>query len=294
MLAPTVADWAVSIASNSLWMDCRVAARKALFSSLPLLLEKASQLLTESIPLSDKDVHHLANRPHVSRQPDTEQAYSYLCETVIACIAALCSDSPGLDPYSVSCLLRSLRLCKIRPPSPMISADDATSLLEGRGGVSSNSTCSDAERLGATNTLSTKLVKAMSEHSLRHKNNPSRGEERVKDDNDDDVLSSSSLSRSRVASSDVHITADATCSPIHPHPVHDFPLSQGNSVLLVSGEEDEANDDFSDWDEEEDEVAEVRSESRKGSFSFCLSSDIAAMVEEIALLEHIVTSIRAD
>ena len=168
----------------------------------------------------------------------------------------------------------------------MTSADDDTSQFEGRSGIS-NTTCNDAERQWTKNTLCIKLVKAMAEYPLRHKSNPSRGEERIKDD-DDDVLSFSSPSRSLVATSYLDITADVTCSPSHP--VHDFPLPQGNSDLLVRDEEDETNDDFSDWDEdeEEDEAAEARSESRKGSFSFCLSSDIAAMVEEIALLEYIV------
>ena len=310
MLAPTVADWAQCISSNSLWMDCRVAARKALFSSLPLLVEKASLLLRQSIPLSDchLQLHLLANRQHVSSGPDTEteQVFSYLCETVTACIAALCADSPGLDPYAVSCLLRSLRFCKVRPPCSMMHAEDAMSRLDGSGAINSNNNintaCSDDEKQGTKNTLHTKLVKAMAECSLRHKNIPSREEERVTngdDDHDDVRSSSSSLMRSPVFTSDLGITTDVPHSSSR-H-THDFPLPQGNrnSDIMVSEERDQTIDDFSDWDEEEEEeeegegnggeVAEVRSEGRQGSFSFCISSDVAAMVEEIALLEYMVT-----
>lgn len=57
ILASVVADWSLSIASNSLWMDSRVSARKALFSSLPLLIEKASHALIRPILFTDAYLH---------------------------------------------------------------------------------------------------------------------------------------------------------------------------------------------------------------------------------------------
>ena len=119
VLAPVVADWALCISTNSLWLDCRIVARKALFSSLPLLVEKASILNTKKIILLDHKFNNVLLKQSVVSTTVEEQVHSYLTETVISCIVALSSHTPGLDPHSVGCVVRTLRHCQIRCPTPI-------------------------------------------------------------------------------------------------------------------------------------------------------------------------------
>ena len=113
VLAPIVADWAWSIASNSLWLDCRVNVKKSLFTSLPLLVEKASKLRKNQIILSDEKLNKSLTRKTVISDKIEDQITMYLSETIISCIMALSISTPGLDPYATGCLLKTLRLCQI-------------------------------------------------------------------------------------------------------------------------------------------------------------------------------------
>ena len=117
ILAPVVADWASSIASNSLWLDNRITVKKALFSSLPLLILKASELLNKNknknIILSDKILNSIYIRQSVICNNIEDQIFMYFSETIMSCIMALSVQTPGLDPYATGCILKSLRLCRI-------------------------------------------------------------------------------------------------------------------------------------------------------------------------------------
>ena len=115
VLAPIVADWALSIASNSLWLDCRLNVKKSLFTSLPLLVKKASNSRKNEIVLSDEKLNKSLSRKTVSSDNVEDQITMYLSETIISCIMALSISTPGLDPYATGCLLKTLRLCQISP-----------------------------------------------------------------------------------------------------------------------------------------------------------------------------------
>lgn len=65
--------------------------------------------------LSDRDLHDVMLKQSVVSTDVNEQTHTYLSETTISCIMALSSNTPGLDPHSVGCLIRTLRLCRITP-----------------------------------------------------------------------------------------------------------------------------------------------------------------------------------
>lgn len=254
ILAPIVADWALSIASNSLWMDSRILARKALFTSLPLLVEKACPFLVRHIELSDSDLHDAAVKETRKYQGLEEQVHAYLSETTIACIAALCADTPGLDPHSVGCLLRTLRLCRVCPAANT-DQEGATNAFDD----TSSSSClgSTAVRKDKNNLILTQLKCAMTAYSLKH---------------------------ARVRAVSLTDDAIAYISLACSDKVDPKSKCQNGHIDVVQSEED-SEDNFSDWDE--DEEAEIVYMSRKGSF--CFADDISVMEEEIGSLTYMIS-----
>jgi hypothetical protein len=110
LLSSIIANWTYSIASNSLWLDSRIMARKALFSTLPMLITKAAPYLKDKIILSDYELNEIK----VIKNCDIyEKIHFYLSETVVSIINALTVQLPGLDSHAVGCLLKSIRLCKL-------------------------------------------------------------------------------------------------------------------------------------------------------------------------------------
>jgi hypothetical protein len=256
LLAPVVADWALSIASNSLWMDSRILARKALFTSLPLLVEKACPFLVRHIELSDTDLHDAAVKEIHMNQGLEEQVHAYLSETTIACIAALCADTPGLDPHSVGCLVRTLRLCRICPAANT-DHEGVTNVLDDV--TSSSSSGSTIVRKEKNNLILTQLKCAMSSYSLKHA--------RVR---------ALSLTLNEDAIAYISLACSDKVDP-------KSKCQNGHIDILRSGKDSE--DNFSDWDE--DEEAEIVYMSRKGSF--CISDDISVMEEEIGSLTYMIS-----
>jgi hypothetical protein len=110
LLSSIIANWTYNIASNSLWLDSRIMARKALFSTLPMLVSKAAPHLKNTIILSDYGLNEIKM---IKNCDVFEKIHFYLSETVVCTINALTVQSPGLDSHAVGCLLKSMRLCEL-------------------------------------------------------------------------------------------------------------------------------------------------------------------------------------
>ena len=170
ILASVVADWSLYIASNSLWMDCRIAARKALFSSLPLLVEKASKVLLCPVDFSGTPLHDLDDKHLISSSSVADQAYAYLYEACTTCVTTLCADTPGLDPHAVGCVLRALRLCRTGPAVVVedLEPDSASSIeAEGREREGDTEREGGRERL-QTSPLLSQLKSAVAAYAMKY------------------------------------------------------------------------------------------------------------------------------
>ena len=265
ILASVVADWSLSIASNSLWMDSRVSARKALFSSLPLLIDRASQALIRPILFTDSYLHDQDDKHLFDSNSVEEQVYSYLSEASTTCMAALCAETPGLDPHSVGCLLKALRLCRT---CPEVVVEDRRS--------DSTSFCREAderEREGHTeregdrgslekNPLFSHFRNAITAYALKYC----------------DVRTSTVTS-----DDDVIIGNPFQAIGELSHGSSSRPMQVENEkeekVMREEVECEEA--EFSDWDEEED--SENEHVNRRGTLYPC--DDLTALQDEIEMLQ---------
>jgi hypothetical protein len=296
ILVSIVSDWALSIASNSLWMDCRIAARKALFSSLPLLVEKASKVLLRPVDFSDTPQHDLDDKQLMSGRSAEEQVYAYLCEACATCVTTLCADTPGLDPHAVGCVLRALRLCRTGPIVVEDLEPDSTSTdlichvnAEGREREG------DTEREGERESLQTsplicQLKSAVAAYALKY----CEIREPTLPSHDDVIIE---IPFRTVGRDSNGMTNGSTQIQIQSEEIggeEKDGVKKGeeeNGVVDVgvevkggeNGKEGEFSDtEFSDWDEEED--TENEHVSRRGT-SYP-SDDLIVLQDEIDMLQR--------
>lgn len=265
ILASVVADWSLSIASNSLWMDSRVSARKALFSSLPLLIEKASHALIRPILFTDAYLHDKDDKHLFVTNIVEEQVCSYLSEASTTCMAALCAETPGLDPHSVGCLLKALRFCRT---CPEVVAEDR--------GSDSTSFCKETderEREGQTeregdresletNPLFSHFKNAVTAYALKYC----------------DFRTSTIISYDDVIIGNPFQAIGELSNGSSSRPIH-VESEREDKVMREEVESEEA--EFSDWDEEED--SENEHVNRRGTLYPC--DDLTALQDEIEMLQ---------
>ena len=272
ILASVVADWSLSIASNSLWMDSRVSARKALFSSLPLLVEKASNALIRPILFTDSYLHDQDNKHLFVTNSAEEQVYSYLSEASSTCVAALCAETPGLDPHSVGCVLKALRLCR-KCPEVVVEdrGSDSTSLrreADEREREGHTEREGDRENL-ETNPLLSNFKNAVSAYALKYC----------------DVRMSTVISNDDVIIGDPfkvigELSIGSSSRPIQV--VSEEEEEEEEEKEKVVREEEECDEaEFSDWDEEED--TENEHVNRRGTLYPC--DDLTVLQDEIEMLQ---------
>ena len=265
ILASVVADWSLSIAFNSLWMDSRVSARKALFSSLPLLVEKASQALIRPILFTDSFLHDQHNKHSFVTNSAEEQVYSYLSEASTTCVAALCAETPGLDPHSVGCVLKALRLCRTYPEGVVEDrGSDSISLRREADERERGHTEREGDRENLEmNPLFSNFKNAITAYALKYCD----GRTSTVTSNDDVFIGHPFKAIGELSNG-------SSSRPIQAE------TEEEEEVMREEVECDEAA--FSDWDEEED--TENEHVNRWGTLYPC--DDLTALQDEIEMLQR--------
>lgn len=287
ILASIVADWALSIASNSLWMDCRISARKALFSSLPLLVEKASKVLLRPVELFDTPQHDLDDKHLMGGSSVAEQVYAYLCEACATCVTTLCADTPGLDPHAVGCVLRALRLCRTGPVvvedlEPDSTSTDLMCNVEAEGREREGDTEREGERESlVTSPLISQLKNAVAAYALKYCDT----REPTLPSHDDVIIGDPFRTIGRDLNGMTNRSTKIQSEEIGGEEkdgvkkgVVEVEVKEGEN-----GKEGEFSDtEFSDWDEEED--SENEHVNRRGT-SYP-SDDLSVLQDEIDMLQR--------
>ena len=298
ILASIVSDWALSIASNSLWMDCRISARKALFSSLPLLVEKASKVLLRPVELFDTPQHDLDDKQLMVSSSVEEQVYAYLCEACATCVTTLCADTPGLDPHAVGCVLRALRLCRTGPVVVEDLEPDSTSTdLMCHIGAEAREREGDTEREGEreslhTSPLTSQLKNAVAAYALKY----CVIRETTLPSHDDVIIEIPFRTIGRDSNGMINSSTQIHSEEIGGKDEEEVKKGEEEKGVVgigigvevegkrgENGKEGEFSDtEFSDWDEEED--TEIEHVNRRGT-SYP-SDDLSVLQDEIDMLQR--------
>ena len=266
ILASVVADWGLSIASNSLWMDSRISARKSLFSSLPLLVERASHALLRPIIFSDSCKHDQDDKHLSVTSGDEEQVYFYLKEASNTCAAALCAETPGLDPHSVGSVLKALRLCRKCPDvrtgdrGSSVTTSSVTNHMEAEGREVGGNEGEGEGESQKSSPLFVQFKNAVTSYALKFCNVQSP----TVTSNDDVIIGNPFTAMTGNSNGSLR-----------------SPIQVESEELEDEEQKEDDNAEFSDWDEEED--TENEHVKRRGSLCHC--DDLTALQDEIEMLQ---------